>query len=47
MKIIWEFHHNGYVWLEWIDNGITSMKRFSVEAFDKFMEKQGELDFLD
>lgn len=46
MTILWEFHHNGYVWFEWISDGVTQMKRFSEEAFNKFMEDQGELDFL-
>ena len=46
MTILWEFHHNGYVWLEWIENGVKKMKKFSLEAFDKFMEDQNEWDFL-
>lgn len=46
MKIIWEFHHNGYVWFEWIDDGVKYLKRFTVDGFNKFMESQGELDFL-
>ena len=46
MKIIWEFHHNGNVWLEWIDNGIQhGPRRLSIEAFDKLIEDHN-LDFL-
>lgn len=49
MKILWEFHtSNGYVWLEWITNGITKMKRFTEQGFKEFMAQQedDELDFL-
>lgn len=39
MTVLWEFHHNSYVWLEWIAEGSkrTVLKKFSIEAFEAFM----------
>jgi hypothetical protein len=37
MQVVWEFHHNNHVWLEWIENGKTRLKRFTEEAFKLFM----------
>ena len=47
MTILWEYHFNGHVWLEWVVDGKTKMKKFSDDAFNKFMSEQDELlDFL-
>jgi len=47
MQILWKFHYNHHVWLEWIQDGKMRMKRFTEEAFEAFMSKDDELDFLD
>jgi hypothetical protein len=53
MHIIWEFHHNHFVWLEWRESGQTktTMKRFTEEAFEAFIRTNtpvidDDLDFL-
>tara|TARA_R110000772_G_scaffold5454_4_gene19501 strand:+ start:12177 stop:12353 length:177 start_codon:yes stop_codon:yes gene_type:complete len=37
MTVLWEFHQDNYVWLEWLENGATKLKRFTLEAYETFM----------
>ena len=55
MTIVWHFHHNDSIWLEWIDKGKTTLNKFTEEEYTAFMSinkkditlvEDQDLDFL-
>lgn len=49
MTIIWEFRQEKYIWLEWLEGATTRIRKFTYEAYEKFMSKYADddLDFLE
>lgn len=48
MTVIWEFRQEKYIWLEWMSNGVTKIRKFTYEAYAKFMvTEEDNLDFLE
>ena len=57
MTVLWKFEQERYVWLEWIKDGITKIRKFTYEQYEEFMgnninevaeeaKEDEELDFL-